>query len=143
MDKNSYPKDSIIWFKTENSAKDCYSVGHIKCDNGVLSSIYEFDYIVTVNKYGRNIITNHSVSANVFTENRLANVEERKMLYSKINEYLENKAAAICNEEEDRLEVLTSVDAICKKLGITRTDIITILQNEAAIEDGDGDGEEV
>lgn len=143
MDKNSYPKDSIIWFKTENSPKDCYSVGHIKCDNGVLSSIYEFDYIVTVNKYGRNIITNHSVSANVFTENRLANEEERKMLYTKISAYLEDKAAAICNKEEDRVATLAAVDAICKKLGITRTDIITILQNEAAVEDGDGDGEEV
>lgn len=143
MDKNSYPKDAIIWFKTENSAKDCYSVGHIKCDNGVLSSIYEFDYMVTVNKYGRNIITNHSVSANVFTENRLANEEERKMLYSKISEYLENKAIAICNEEKDRVATLTAVDDICSKLNLTRSDIIRVLQNEAAVEDGDGDGEEV
>lgn len=143
MDKNSYPTDSIIWFKTENSDKNCYNVGHIRCDNGVLSAVYEFDFLITVNRYGKNIITNHSVSANCFIEDRLANEEERKMLYTKISAYLENKAAAICNEEEDRLATLTAVDAICSKLNLTRSDIIRVLQNEAAVEDGDGDGEEV
>lgn len=139
MDKNSYPKDSIIWFKTENSAKHCYNVGHIKRDNGLLSSIYEFDYLIAVNEYGKNMITDYSVSANLFTEDRLANEEERKMLYSKISEYLENKTIAICNEEK----ALTAVDDICSKLNLTRSDIIRVLQNEAAVEDGDGDGEEV
>lgn len=143
MDKNSYPTDAIICFKTENSPKNCYSIGHIRRDNGVLSSIYEFDYLITVNQYGRNLITNHSVSANVFSEDRLATEEERKMLYSKISEYLESKNIAICKEERDRVATLTEIDAICKKLKITRSDIIRVLENEAAVEDGDGDGEEV
>ena len=144
MDKNSYPFGSIIFFRTDESDKSYY-VGHIISNHGIITMSYGFDYLIAVNAYDDDVCmsTNKDITSNKFVYHRFANREERQLLYSEIGKYLESKAAAICNKEQTRETTLTEVDAICKKLNLTRADIIRILQNETPEEDGDDDGEEV